>query len=161
MDIIFNDILTLLSAIPELKWIDYNDGQLDLPDESYPVLMPCALIDVTNIDWQGASRGAQTGEATITITVAFDIYEDVHSRVSPSHRAAALSRLAVLNTIHAALQGRSGANYRALHRTNSATERRNDGLKVIVLTYKTTVTDTHGQKQNTVKFTEADITVTH
>jgi len=142
IDTIYKDLLGQLdSRVPDLRWIDYDQGQIDYPAEHYPIDFPAVLIDFENTDWEDLGRQIQGGDITIGFRVAFRLYEDLNNHTPADSRNAGLQKLQLLTTIHKALQGFAGANYNRLSRIRTFTEKRNDGLKVIVMQYATYLTD--------------------
>lgn len=61
-----------------LMLIDEETGQLTESEDGYPVIFPCALIDVASTDWSIDRNLALRGSALITIKHAFDCVEDTH-----------------------------------------------------------------------------------
>lgn len=64
--------------VENLTTIDEDTGQLTEPEAGYPVLFPCALIDISTIDWTVDNRYGLRGTATVTVRHAFDCTEDTH-----------------------------------------------------------------------------------
>jgi len=173
MDIIYRSIVKRLQTeIPALRWIDLEGGQLEAPDENYPVQFPAVFIDFPSIQYQSLQRGAQQGNCQVAVRVAFDIYEDFHG-TSPDMDAAA-SRLQLLNSIHKALHGYSGlaleiiqdgavAGYEDNHfaklvRQSLTSEKRADGLKVYEITFATLIRDRVAMPQITqTTLTDVDV----
>jgi len=150
MDILFESISERLKAnVPELNWIDWDWGQLEVLEQEYPIQFPCALIDIQSIDWSNAGNNLLTGNTNINIRVAFDIYEDTHVAVGVTapQREYAFERMKLLNKITSWLQGFGGnilsngsGGYRDNHfnRLNAGrygSEKREDGLKVITMQF--------------------------
>lgn len=157
MDILFKSISERLSTeVPELRWIDWEQGQIDTNMESsYPVQFPAVLIDFPSISWQSIKQGIQDGEVTLQVRVIFDVYEDFNTE-SPN-RDLALGRLKLINKIHKALHNFSGnilqnngiyedTHFNSLERTSTSSEQRDDGLKVINMFYITLLRDKSGMK---------------
>jgi hypothetical protein len=150
MDILFESISDRLKTnIPELNWIDWEWGQLETPEEEYPIQFPCAFIDIQNIDWSNAMNNLLTGNVAITIRVAFDVYEDTHvaGGITTPDRSYALLRLKLINKIHSWLQGFGGFilpdgngsfrdnHFNRLNAVRYGSEKRDDGLKVFTLQF--------------------------
>lgn len=57
-----------LKTISTIKHIDKDWGQLGY--EQPPVLLPCALIDMINADFDLLSEDAQEGDCSIVVTLA-------------------------------------------------------------------------------------------
>jgi hypothetical protein len=144
MDILYNDLLSHLGAqVPELVWIDYDQGQIDFPTDSYPIDFPAVLIDFENVEWEDVGQNVQGGTVTISFRCAFRLYHDISIHTPEESRNQGLQKLQLLNKIHKALQGFGGEHYNMLSRVRQFTEKREDGLKVIVMQYETYARDAH------------------
>ncbi len=142
MDVIYANLLALLSTkIPDLNWIDLDQGQIDFPADHYPISYPACLIDFEDTEWEDIGQGMQGGTATISFRIAFRIYQDSNNHTQADSRKAGLDKLKLINTIHATLHGYAGTNYNALTRTRQFTEKRQDGLKVVAMQYSTYIKD--------------------
>ena len=142
MDTVYADLINRLSkAVPDLRWIDLDQGQIDFPADNYPIDFPALLIDFTNTEWEDIGQQIQGGEMMISFRTAFRLYEDMNNHTPEESRNAGLQKLQLLKTIHKALQGFAGANYNRLSRIRTFTEKREDGLKVITMQYSTYITD--------------------
>lgn len=134
---LFIDISERLSAEEDLRWIDLEAGQLEIPEEEWPVQFPCALIDFPNTDFIDESRGNQQGNFMVQIRLGIDLYEDLHmvdGNDSPD-KATAIKRLQILTRIHKLLHGFETEYCTPLTRTGIQTERRDDGIKVFAMIY--------------------------
>ena len=132
MDHIFTAIQDKLSTeVPEIKWVDYDFGQLDHFTMRPPVLFPCALIDIEIP--QASDRGglSQNADVNITIRVAFEQPGQTNNRVPENIRDKALSIFRLLDKIHSALHGFEGENFNKILMRSINTERREDPLKVL------------------------------
>lgn len=167
MDILFKSICDRLAdKVSDLRWIDWEQGQLELPAENIPVQFPCALIDLQDVPWSNVGNNVQVGDMTIQVRVAFDIYEDLYTvdgEPNPT-RDLALDRLKLANKVYAALQGFEGGiipvpnsdpvtyqdiHFNKLNRIRTFTEKRDDGYKVIAMTFVTNMTDIHAMPAET------------
>lgn len=134
---IFLSIQNRLAEIEELSYIDKDWGQLQY--EQPPVQWPCALIDVANIDYTQQGKGAQTAQASITITVA-DTIPATSSYQSPT-REDSYAIIDLLEEIHQKLQLFSnGSTFTPLMRTNLMKAAANGDYVVYQMTYKTAFT---------------------
>lgn len=68
MEQILENIQSELSGITELKYIAPNWGQLD--EVNPPLIFPCAIIDIEEIDYTEKARGTQTATAILSVTIA-------------------------------------------------------------------------------------------
>lgn len=158
MDQLYKDILERLAVIPELQWVDYDTGQIDAFADNYPVPFPAVLVDFENVDWQDVGNKLQGGEVTINIRYAFSAIEDWNNHTPEASRANGLARLRLKNTINAKLHGWGGGHYNRLTRFNERTERRDDGLKVINMKYRTYITDGSATSETTHQIDNLKIT---
>ena len=77
-------ILLLLQHIadkfPNLSLVAEDCGQLETQEDTYPVTFPCVLVGNTDTEWEDLEDAgrAQRGNATITVRLAIDCYDDVH-----------------------------------------------------------------------------------
>ena len=99
-----------LTELTGLRYIDRDWGQLQY--EQPPVQFPCALIDVANIDFTQQGRGAQLGEATVTVTIA-NINPVPSSALAPDP-AASYETIDLMEEVHQKLQSCNGHNKHCL-----------------------------------------------
>ena len=90
---------------PVLSLVSEDCGQLETQEDTYPVTFPCVLIGNTDINWNNLEEGIsdQRGEATITVRLAVDCYDDVH--IGSTQENTIADRLQLAHEIHEALQG--------------------------------------------------------
>lgn len=131
---IFLTIQNKLAEITNLRYIDKDWGQLQY--ENPPVQWPCALVDVTNVDYTQQGRGTQLGNALICITIGN--VNPVPSSGNAPNRADSYATIDLLNEIHQKLQLLSdGSTFQPLMRTNLLKAAANGSYEVYQMTYKT------------------------
>ncbi len=137
MDILIQDIRNRLSAeIPALKYIDEDWGQLDDYSPHFPVKWPCALIDITQVNYSNVGKTGQLGEAAIAITVADVKLLNSSSKAPSNQKAEQSAYLKLIQAVHIALHGWSGhSHYTKLIRTTFKRIKRDDGVRQHQLTY--------------------------
>jgi len=117
MKTIYTAILSRLQAkVPALKWIDMNIGQLD-KSERPPVALPCALVSVKVTRAKSITDTLQDCEATVTVTLAFDMPERTSGNAPEIARNAGLGVYDVIADVYGALQGYGTANFDSLSRS--------------------------------------------
>ena len=131
----------LNSLVPDLKWIDYDWGQLN--DERPAVAYPCALIDIAYPDCKNLSEGSgavdQRVNAAITILLIFEPLGNSQVTAPADTRAKALKPLDTIASLHTALQGWNGdGTFAGLARRRAGATPRRDKLKVYNIVYETT-----------------------
>lgn len=115
MEEILNVILDKLKKdVPELRWIDVNLGQMAV--ENPPVDYPCALVDVTDIDYTTAGMKRQVGEARIEIELYFIVRNPANTAAPDNIRKQAFEHFGVVKKVYKALEGVSGENFGSLNR---------------------------------------------
>jgi hypothetical protein len=138
---------------PDMAMIDEDYGQLQSPDEDgYPVVFPCVLINVQQVDWSDASRGMQMGDsARIVIKLAIDCYDDTHNKSYTQTKA--YERMMAAKELHKQLQRFAGKiitdddgnildnHFSPLTRIQSRQYALPGGIKVYETTYTTAITD--------------------
>lgn len=135
---LFTDLCDRLETeVPELAWIDWDSGELDLAGERPQVAFPACLIDVEYPRCDDQHSREQLVTANLILRVAFQPQGATNNH-SPV-RAQALNAFDVLAKLHTALQGwHNAGQFSPLSRAAARRERRRDGLKVYQLRYQTT-----------------------
>lgn len=130
----------LKAAVPELKMIDFDLGQLT--QETLPPLnYPAALVRIDVNDLEDLSQRKQNGPGMITVTLVFRTFERTSSIVTDANRAVGLAHLDILEKTKWALHGLSGSTFTPLsHRAYTSADR--PELRAYPLPFTTTVTDT-------------------
>jgi len=131
----------LHSLVPDLKWIDYDWGQLN--DERPAVAYPCALIDIAYTDCKNLAEGSdaldQRVNAAIMIKLVFQPLGDSQVSAPDDTRAKALKPLDTIASLHTALQGWNGdGTFAGLARRRGGASPRSDKMKVYNIVYETT-----------------------
>lgn len=131
----------LKTEVADLKWIDYDWGQLN--EDRPPVAFPCALIDIAFTDCKTLGEGSGATEqmvtAAVTIKLVYQPAGESHTAAIASSREAALKPLDTNDAVHKALQGWNGGGiFSGLSRRRAVPAPRRDKLKVYNITYETT-----------------------
>lgn len=128
----------LHAAVPSLRWVDIEDGQLDVRERP-PVAFPCALVDISYTDCQTLSGGSQRIRAQVTVRTAFQRLGPSSAASAPEDsRLRALSRFDTLGEIHAALQWWNGGGLcNPMRRVRCIPEKRYADIRVYTATYET------------------------
>lgn len=143
MDTLFTTVQDRLKAqVPELLMIDWDMGQIDLPEEERPaVLFPCALLEINFPSCEDESDTIQQVEATVSVRLAFQVQEQTDSVVSTTERNAAMGYLGIVGKAYKALQGYETNEVSKFSRNSQTSDRRADGIKEVTITFSTTFED--------------------
>lgn len=128
-------------SVPEIRFIDFDRGQLSMSGERPPVDWPCCLlsIDYTNCRDLAVEENTQLVMADITLHVAFPPAGETHNHAPETVRSAGLQMLDTVEKLHDALQGETlGDTVSALSRTRATMQTRSNRIVVFNLTYSTT-----------------------
>lgn len=142
MEQLFLEIQKLIAeGMPELLLVDEDYGQLTLGDEDiYPVVFPCVLIDIPQVNWSTLSDGYQQGNTNISIRLCIDCFDDTHYTSGTSPLIA--ERLAMLQKLHNLLQDFTPGNSDiGLERTMSRFYSLPGAIKVYENTYSFMIED--------------------
>lgn len=132
----------LESQVPEVRWIDADEGQLNASNQRPPVAFPCVLIDMTYPQTEAMNATAEKIRVQFSLRIAFEGYGQTSSAAPESVRERALERLDILEKIHRTLQWwNCDRQINPLRRQRVTTERRQDGLKVYNMTYESAFID--------------------
>jgi len=143
MEQLFNDIQKQIADnFPELSLIDEDYGQLEAietAEDTYPVTFPCVLISIPEVIWTNLGGGSQRGNASITVRLAMDCYNDTHIGSGTEDKAE--ERKTFATSIHRKLQGFRSGDTSPLIRTKSNDYSRPHGIKVYETLYACVVND--------------------
>ena len=128
-----------LIAETDLNFIDLDTGQLEYTDKEMrpAVLLPCALIDFPDIDYESLSYNIQEGETILQVRVGVNPLTQATNYFTDTQKANALNFFNLEHRINKLLHGWSNSQYfTPLRRIKMKTEGRNDKLRVRMLFYK-------------------------
>lgn len=135
MELLYEQLLQLLSNVPELKWIDLDVGQLQ--EEQPPVLYPCALIEIIVDKTEDIQNHTQQASGRFKLTLAYKSYGETNSTTDLPTRSNALEYFRTTNKCYKTLQGFTNDNFYPFSRTSEKPENIRKGLKVIGQYYET------------------------
>jgi hypothetical protein len=143
MEHIFTAVQDRLTAkVEELKWVDYDFGQLDVYHMRPPVQFPCALIDIELPETRERGERMQQCRVALIVRIAFEQPGQTNNKTPELVKEKALSIFNILKKIHAALHGYDSAEFGKIVRRSLTTERREDPLKVFNMRFETSYTET-------------------
>lgn len=133
----------LQTKVPELKWIDFDNGQLDFFEYRANVDFPAVLINlrypVTNTI---GTDGVQECLVEVELRAVFNLYDETNIAAPLEVRERALAIYDTLDLIQQALQNwRNDGTCGVFERKSLTPEKRNDGTKVFSIVYNTTYFD--------------------
>lgn len=133
----------LKAKVPELKWIDAEEGQLSV-SERPAVAFPCCLIDMSYATCNAFAGAKQQVTVQFCLRVAFVANGSMNAAAPANVRDRAFANLDVIEKIHKALHWWTNDRVFApmpLRRVRVTPERRSDGLKVYNLLYQAGYSD--------------------
>lgn len=128
-------ITELLNEIPELRWVDFNDNQLQ--EEVPPIAYPCALVDIDLPRCENIHEDIQIASANFTITLIFKSFGETNTKTPKSRREFALKYFDVVDTVFDKLQGYKNENFYPFERTSVRNQNIRQGLKVVEMSFST------------------------
>ena len=133
MECLLEDLVNLIgNAMPDLKVVDEDYGQLDMIDQesndTYPLTFPAVLIDASSAEWSDIRGVNQKGTAIVRVRLIIDCYDDTHHTSGTTHLIA--QREAKRRELHKLLQGHRIGKESALIRTQSRFYTAPHGIKV-------------------------------
>jgi hypothetical protein len=140
-------IKRLQTELTQVKWIDLNTGQLEVPftdKRRPPVAFPCILVDITIDRATALTDTLQECQATITLTIADDRPARTSANTKP---APSLDEYDMIAQIYSALQGYTGKSedFSPLNRTRQERLRSSAGLFLYRLNFNTSFLDISNQ----------------
>lgn len=140
---LYNGVAKLLqTTVPELVWIDQDTGQLEYYTLRPGLDFPAVLIDVSYPQCENiGSGGSQRCTAEIKLRVVFEVWSESNMGAPETVRELALSFYDVLSRIKENLHNCKLETGETLYRTSVLPEKREDGLKVFNITFRTKTTE--------------------
>ncbi|CAM1341756.1 hypothetical protein [Tenacibaculum aestuarii] len=135
MELLYEQLIQLLSNVPELKWIDLDVGQLQ--EDHPPVLYPCALIEISADKAEDIENHTQQVSGRFKITLAFKAYGETNSTTDLPTRSNALEYFRIATKCYKELQGFTNDNFYPFSRTSERPENIKKELKVVAQYYDT------------------------
>lgn len=131
----------LKSKVPELQWVDADQGQLNV-SERPPVAFPCCLVEMSYPQCENHTAGTQRVRVRFQLRVAFNVSAPTNASAPIEVREKALAQYDTLQRIHKALQWWSyDRKINPTMRVSVAPESRSDGLKVYKAIYESAFMD--------------------
>lgn len=88
---------------PEVNFIDVNLGQLLL--EAPPVMFPCVLVDISNVEYTQLKPRQQKASATISLQFGFSVLSPSDYNSTPELREEAMQHYEIISKVASALHG--------------------------------------------------------
>lgn len=126
----------LKDAVPQLRWIDIEEGQLDT-EERPAAAWPCAFVDIAYINCESGAAGKQTVTAEINLRIAFLRTGTTNAAAPIEVRKKALEKYDIINNIHQALQWWDNGKFAPLQRIKATSAGCYDGIKIFNIVYRT------------------------
>lgn len=115
MEQIFFEIRdAVLAKVKEIKWVDLDEGQLENFDNP-PVDYPCLLVGFPLANYSNSSD-MQAADLTITIKLAFKIWEKFNAAVPLANQPTAFDHFKTIRKVASVLHGLPGENRSELMR---------------------------------------------
>lgn len=138
---IFEDITAKIKAnVPGIKWIDIDEGQFELFGENAPVDYPCLLIGFPQASYQQNGYLNQVADMTVSIRVAFRVFEKLNGDVPTQFKDEALAHYNILQDVMKCIHGMKSEHYGHLIRTSWAKDQSIDP-KIYNVDFSCTMSD--------------------
>ncbi len=128
-------ITELLNELPQLRWVDFNRGQLQ--EELPPISYPCALVDIDLPSCENIDEDFQQVRASFTITLVFKSIGETNSKAPQKRREYALNYFDTVDAVFDKLQGYSDDSFYPFERTSVRNQNIRIGLKTVELSFST------------------------
>lgn len=125
-----------------INWIDLDTGQLVYATLRPALDFPALLINVDYPQCDGIGPGKQQRcYVEINLQVVFEVWNESNMNAPEEVREKALNMFDVIEQLHICLHGQKIESGEQLFRASVRNEKREDGLKVFNLLYKTKTTE--------------------
>lgn len=130
---IFNDITAVLDAIPELRWVDEDKGQMNF--ERPPIAFPAALVTISLPQIQNLSTKTQEANLQLVVKLCFDYSGETASSTPIAAREKSLAHYDIVEAVKDALQGLEGSVFNPLEQRNFGQLPRPDQYKTVQMVF--------------------------
>ena len=128
---------------PYFQYVDQDLGQLER--ERPPVQWPCVLIDIDDFQFQPIADNGQLGTGKVVIRLGFPPLSQTSAATPDEYKQKAIYFYELEQMLYLALQGWMDTSLQDIFgstvRLSSFTERREDALRVRVLTWSVGIDD--------------------
>lgn len=130
----------LEQEVPDLRWIDEDEGQLNTQPGIRPAVdFPCCLIDIQYPSCKDITETQQIVNAAITLKLAFTPSGETNNHAPEPIRSRALERFATVDKVQSCLQGwTAGEIISPVSRRSARASTTSGVLKVYTIIYDTT-----------------------
>lgn len=143
MNLFLQTVQDKLANISALKYIDEDWGQMDSYSPNPPTKFPCALIDITSLNFSNIGKdnsadpvNRQIADGSVTFIVANLKLSNTSHRAPQSQKDSAWSIWTIIGDLHKAVHGwKPTESSGALMRTGIKRIRRDDGIQEYQITY--------------------------
>lgn len=131
------------TAVPEIRWIDQDLGQLEYYEQRPAVSFPCVLIDFNSTTFDQESQLVQWGNVSIELRLAFPPFSSANNVAPAATKENALKYYELEQKLFVALHGwqPDSGICQPLTRISAATEKREDPFRVRSLMFTTAYED--------------------
>lgn len=136
---LFKTITAQLLAVPGIKWVDEDKGQMNFSNP--PILFPAALVTISYPSIVNLNKTKQRVNASITVKLCFDYGGNTNGETPQAARDQSLAYYDVMEAVHEALQGFTTGEFNELQRANSVPIPRPDAYKTNSSLYTTQFLD--------------------
>ena len=142
--------IDLVKAVTEIRFISQDIGQLENYGLSPAVSWPCCLIDIEEGRFSDSGdQLIQIAEKVVTFRLALVKYTDVNNLAPDAIIEVALQYLEIENKLFIALHGKAVPGFGKFTRILDATERRDDDIRVRIIKFSVSYTDTSAKPVRT------------
>lgn len=133
-------LIDLIEKVSGVMYVSEDYGQIDFTlteHGTHPVKFPCALISVTNIEYNPQGKYTDTAVATIAIRVANDPVSIASGKAPERYKQQAFAILDVIEAIDSAVHGYKGDTFKQLQRQGVQKSIREDCLREYTMFFRT------------------------
>lgn len=127
----------LKDRVSDLQYIAEDWGQLDFYDQTPPVKFPCALVSVSNINFESQTEGCRWATMTLLIRVA-DAPSVSGTMAAPEvYRNRAFAIFDLMDAVGNALYGFGGEEFNQIEQKTITHYNREDAIREYAMLFET------------------------
>ena len=133
------------AEMPWVRWIDLQKGQMDIPAKTYPLPLPCALVDIKQVTWDSYTDLSQLGQTIIAIWLYLDHSGD--SLKDTEMEEQSLELMDRMDDVYQKLGDLSGQSFKRLVRSSDQVVSYKPRMVVFRCDFSTTLIDSIDQRR--------------
>lgn len=127
----------LKNEVPDLQYIGEDWGQMDYYQDVPPVRFPCALVSISQVQYETVSKDSRRARITVQVRIADSPRVAANVSAPDSYRERAFAIFELMDTVGAILNGLEGQTFNRFKQQAVTRYNREDAIREYSMTFQT------------------------